>query len=87
MSSLRAARTSGFATLESESAGSTVAPMSNPRFTLTLNAAQGKLYAVGGTAGDDNGLATAESYDPQQDRWEAAAPLSSARCCHAMVVM
>ena len=35
-------------------------------------------YAVGGV-GDGSALATAEAYDPQQNRWEAVAPMAQAR--------
>ena len=33
-------------------------------------------YAVGGV-GDGSALATAEAYDPQQNRWEAVADMGS----------
>ena len=43
-----------------------------------MAAVQGKLYAAGGyTAGAV--MATAEAYDPQQNRWEAVAPMATAR--------
>ena len=56
-----------------------VAPMSIGRNQFSLNAARGKLYAVGGVDPASNVLATVEAYDPQQDRWEAVAPMSEAR--------
>ena len=46
----------------------------------------GKLYAVGGFAGQTT-LATVEAYDPQQDRWEAVAPMAQIRRHHATICM
>jgi len=57
----------------------TFAPMSTARNFMSLTAAQGKLYAVGGTADSYTALATAEAYDPRQDRWEAVAPMAAPR--------
>ena len=37
-----------------------------------------KLY-VAGVYDGNNSLATAEAFDPQQNRWEAVAPLAQAR--------
>jgi hypothetical protein len=43
-----------------------------------MAAVQGKLYAAGGyLAGAAQ--ATAEAFDPQQNRWEAVAPMAQAR--------
>ena len=39
---------------------------------------QDKLYALAGEEGS-NVLATAEAFDPQQNRWEAVAPMAQAR--------
>ena len=47
-----------------------------------MAAVEGKLYAAGGTHDDSDGddaIATVEVYDPQQDRWEAVAPMSNER--------
>ena len=52
--------------------------MSMARNGFAMMAVQGKLYAAGGYDGN-NTLATAEAYDPQQNRWEAVAPMASAR--------
>ena len=53
--------------------------MSKSRSSFAMAAVQGKLYAAGGYAGSNNSLATAEAYDPQQNRWEAVAPMAQAR--------
>ena len=43
------------------------------------------LYAAGGSG---NAAETSvEAYDPQRNRWDAVAPLPSARARHAMVAM
>ena len=44
----------------------------------SMAALQGKLYVAGGHDGN-NSLATAEAFDPQQNRWEAVAPMAQAR--------
>ena len=45
-----------------------------------MAAVRGKLYVAGGYAGSSNHtLATAEAFDPQQNRWEAVAPMATAR--------
>ena len=68
-----------------------VAPMTTARYALSLTVARGKLYAVGGIAPGTSGmhpyLATVESYDPGQDRWEAAAPLPGMRNSHLAVAI
>ena len=67
-----------------------LAPMSTGREAPAMAAVQGKLYAVGGVADGSAlpvlfapappaALATAEAYDPQQNRWEAVAPMAQAR--------
>ena len=43
---------------------------------------QGKLYVAGGYD-ETNLLATAEAYDPQQNRWETVANTERARNCCA----
>ena len=48
-------------------------------------AVQGKLYVAGGYNGSN--LATAEAFDPQQNRWEAVAPSANARSYAAAVAM
>ena len=58
--------------------------MSTARSHYLLTAARGKLYAVGGFEGQ-TALATVEVYDPQQDRWEAMAPMAEARGLYAAV--
>ena len=52
--------------------------MSTARDAFAMTAVQGKLYVSGGYDGT-NRLATAEAYDPQQNRWEAVAPMAQAR--------
>ena len=52
--------------------------MSTARSRFAMAAVQGKLYAAGGSAAWST-LATAEAYDPQQNRWEAVAPMAQAR--------
>ena len=62
--------------------------MGTPRDLCQMVAARGKLYAVGGFNKTTNSaLSSVEAYDPQQNRWEAAAPLSGPRSAHAMVAM
>ena len=53
-------------------------------YSLGLAAANGKLYAAGGMTTELVTLSSVEIYDPQQNRWEAAAPLSGPRTGHAM---
>ena len=43
-----------------------------------MAAVQGKLYVAGGHNGNTT-VATAEAFDPQQNRWEAVAPMAQAR--------
>ena len=51
-----------------------------------MTAVQGKLYATGGnTAGA--ALATAEAFDPQQNRWEAVAPMAQERHSFAVAAL
>ena len=67
-----------------------VAPMSTVRSVFSLTAARGKLYAAGGTGLGGSapaGFATVEAYDPQQDRWEAVAPMAQPRALHAATCM
>jgi len=61
--------------------------MSVPRFAFTLSALGGKLYAAGGRALEGQPQASVEAYDPQQDRWEAVAPMTEPRTRHVMAVM
>ena len=57
--------------------------MSTVRSLFAMAAVQGKLYAVGGYDGTST-LASAEAFDPQQDRWEAVA--STAQTRHSCAV-
>ena len=52
--------------------------MSTARDAAAMAAVQGKLYAAGGYDGN-NLMATTEAFDPQQNRWEAVAPMAQAR--------
>ena len=45
-----------------------------------------KLYVAGGYDGN-NTLATAEAFDPQQNRWEAVAPMALARRAFAVAAL
>jgi len=60
--------------------------MSTVRQEFGLAAVRGKLFAVGGYDGSDR-QATAEAFDPQTNRWEAAAPMSGPRCAPAAVAL
>ena len=60
--------------------------MSTKRHSFAMAAVQGKLYAAGGHDGA-NYLATAEAFDPQQNRWEVVAPSANARSYAAAVAM
>ena len=61
--------------------------MSTARKHVGLAAMRGKLYAVGGCDDQGDTIATAEAYDPQHDRWEAVAPMASARSGHALAAV
>ncbi len=52
-----------------------------PRGSLGGGAIDGRLYIVGGSAGDLSGPATGDlaRYDPAEDRWELLAPMPTAR--------
>ena len=52
--------------------------MSTTRNAFAMMAVQGKLYVAGGWGGTTP-LASAEAYDPQQNLWEAVAPMAQAR--------
>ena len=52
--------------------------MSTGRDSFAMAVVQGKLYVAGGYD-ETNLMATAEAYDPQQNRWETVAPMASAR--------
>ena len=52
--------------------------MSMARNGFAMMAVQGKLYAAGGHDGS-SAVAVAEAYDPQQNRWEAVAPMAQTR--------
>ena len=67
------------------SACGAVAPMGAARRNIGLAVMRGKLFVVGGWSNGNGVLATAEAYDPQHDRWEAVAPLASARGGLALV--
>ena len=47
----------------------------------------GKLYAVGGSNGDDGILNSVERYDPAQDAWEAVAPMAVRRIAVGVAVL
>lgn len=55
------------------------APMPTPRYALSATSLDGIVYAVGGTPGGCNDLATLEAYDPATDTWTAKAPMPTAR--------
>ncbi len=58
------------------------APMPNPRNHLSGAAINGKIYAIGGQYGHDNGVRDQQfldEYDPETDRWTRKANLPSAR--------
>ncbi len=51
-----------------------LAPVLTPRQEIAVAAANGKVYVIGGLAGETV-LASVEEYDPQTDRWGFVAPL------------
>ena len=58
------------------------APMPNPRNHLSAAAVDGKVYAIGGQYGHDNGVqdqSFLHEYDPATDTWTRKADLPSAR--------
>ena len=60
--------------------------MSTGRSGVAMAAVQGKLYVAGGIDGN-NSLATAEAFDPQQNRWEAVAPMAQGRHSFAVAAL
>ena len=61
--------------------------MGTARHVFQFAAAQGKLYAVGGKTTGNTALSSVEAFDPQQNRWEAVAPLSGPRYSFALAAM
>ena len=61
--------------------------MSTARGHFSLTVVRGKLYATGGRNDANDVLATVEAYDPQQNRWEAVAPMATARMSITSVVV
>ncbi|HEY3057066.1 MAG TPA: kelch repeat-containing protein [Thermoanaerobaculia bacterium] len=51
-----------------------LAPVLTPRQEISVAAANGKVYIIGGLAGNDV-LSSVEEYDPQTDRWRFVAPV------------
>ena len=64
-----------------------VAPFWTKRSGVGVAVLQGKLYAVGGLSNGEIPCSLVEAYDPQQNRWEAAAPLSGAHMRHIMALL
>ena len=68
-----------------------IAPMSTERQYVMVAAVQGKLYAAGGDRPGErrlNGaLLSVEAYDPQQNRWEAVAPMAQGRHSFAVAAI
>ena len=60
--------------------------MNTGRNAFAMAAVQDKLYALAGEEGS-NVLATAEAFDPQQNRWEAVAPMATARHSGAVAAL
>src|SRR4051794_17225547 len=54
---------------------STKAAMPAPREDIGTVVLDGKIYAIGGTAGRDAQITRNEVYDPATDKWTARAPL------------
>ena len=53
--------------------------MSTERKFVMVAVVQGKLYAAGGDDRDGSTLTSVEVYDPQQNHWEAVAPMAQVR--------
>jgi N-acetylneuraminic acid mutarotase len=54
--------------------------MPNGRALLGAAAANGKIYAIGGTRDQSSGLTTVEEYDPATNSWTNCAAVSSTGC-------
>jgi N-acetylneuraminic acid mutarotase len=61
--------------------------MSTARFGSAAAVVDGKLYVMGGHGTDYESLSSVERYDPEENAWEAVAPMSAARCAPAAVVV
>ncbi len=64
-----------------------LAPMPTARYGLSLVAASGRLYAIGGTDGSSPALATVESYDPTSGTWRTEPSLPVARSLAGAVAL
>ena len=65
-----------------------VAPMAEARYAHAVAVLEGKLYALGGyNGGDDGDLSSVERYDPAVGAWEAVAPMAAARSDHGVAVL
>jgi N-acetylneuraminic acid mutarotase len=66
----------------------TLAPMPTPRDHLIAEAANGRLYAIGGRPTTINApVAANEAYNPTTNTWEARAPMPTARGGHGSGVL
>lgn len=58
---------------------SSVAPMNVARHSIACAAFDGKIFACGGTDNNMKAVSIVETYDPEFDRWDYAAPLMRPR--------
>jgi len=58
----------------------TKAPMPTARFALSTVVVDGKIYAMGGSAGGGHGINTVELYDPETDTWTMKASMPIVNC-------
>ena len=63
-----------------------MAPMATARQEHAVAVLDGKLYAVGGCAGNGH-LSSVERYDPAANAWEAVAPMAETRYKLAVAVL
>ena len=62
--------------------------LSAPRFKHTATLlTNGRVLIAGGTAGDAQGLATAELFDPETGTWSATGNMSAARVLHSATLL
>jgi hypothetical protein len=61
--------------------------MPRPRSALTVAAAGGKIYAIGGQSSDGNILNSNIEYDPVTGTWSEKAPMPTPRYAAAVAVV
>ncbi|HEY9897809.1 MAG TPA: kelch repeat-containing protein [Pantanalinema sp.] len=65
----------------------TCSAMPTARHSLSLVAANGRLYALGGANAENRALSTVESYDPATDTWRTEPPMTTKRALLAAAAL